>query len=201
MSIKVLKRSECRRWRKLNSIVYVTIDKKSGTTHRVFKKKMNKKELKKEIVLILNEIRSTHNVGAIFRTADACGISKIYFIGTTPTPIDRFGRDRKDVAKTALGAEKTIPWEYFENIDQLLTKLKKDNFTIVAIEQSKNSVDYKNVRLENNSAIILGNEVEGVSEKVLNECDIIAEIPMLGKKESLNVSVATGVVLFRILGI
>jgi tRNA G18 (ribose-2'-O)-methylase SpoU len=157
--------------------------------------------MKKENVLILNDIRSTHNVGSIFRTADACGISKIYLVGTTPTPIDRFGRERKDVAKTALGAEKTIPWEYFENINILLTKLKKEKFTIIAIEQSEKAVDYKSVELKNNSAIILGSEVDGVPEDVLKECDIIAEIPMLGKKESLNVSVATGVVLFRILRI
>lgn len=155
----------------------------------------------REIILILNNIRSTHNVGAIFRTADACGVSKICLVGTTPTPIDRFNRERKDVAKTALGAEKTIPWEYFENINPLLTKLKNEKFTIVAIEQSEKAVDYKSVELKNNSAIILGNEVDGVPEEVLKECDIIAEIPMLGKKESLNVSVATGVVLFRILNI
>jgi 23S rRNA (guanosine2251-2'-O)-methyltransferase len=159
------------------------------------------KLMKKDIILILNDIRSTHNVGAIFRTADACGISKIYLIGTTPAPIDRFGRERKDVAKTALGAEKTIPWEYFENINPLLTKLKKEKFEIIAIEQSKNSVDYKKVQLKNNSAIILGNEVNGISKKILYKCDIIVEIPMMGKKESLNVSVATGIVLFRILGI
>ncbi|MEI7513580.1 MAG: TrmH family RNA methyltransferase [bacterium] len=157
--------------------------------------------MKKDIVLILNNIRSTHNVGAIFRTADACGISKMYLVGTTPTPIDRFGRERKDVAKTALGAEKTIPWEYFENINPLLTKLKKEKFTILAIEQSKNSVDYKKVQLKNNSAIILGSEVTGIPEDILEKCDIVAEIPMMGEKESLNVSVATGVVLFRILGV
>ena len=81
--------------------------------------------MKKDTVLILNDIRSTHNVGSIFRTADACGISKIYLIGTTPTPVDRFNRERKDVAKTALGAEKTIPWEYFESINPLITKIKE----------------------------------------------------------------------------
>lgn len=157
--------------------------------------------MKKETVLILNDIRSTHNVGAIFRTADACGISKIYLVGESATPVDRFGRDRKDIAKTALGAEKTIPWEYFKTITPLLTKLKKEKFTIVAIEQAENSVDYKKVQLKNNSAIILGNEVSGVPRKILEKCDIITEIPMMGGKESLNVSVATGIVLFRILGI
>jgi 23S rRNA (guanosine2251-2'-O)-methyltransferase len=157
--------------------------------------------MKKETILILNDIRSTHNVGAIFRTADACGISKIYLIGTTPSPIDRFGRERKDVAKTALGAEKTIPWEYVLNIEPLLLKLKEEKFSIVAIEQSENSVDYKKVQLKDKSAIIVGNEVTGIPKEILEKCDIVTEIPMMGEKESLNVSVATGVVLFRILGI
>ena len=157
--------------------------------------------MKKETVLILNDIRSTHNVGSIFRTADACGISKIYLVGESATPVDRFGRERKDIAKTALGAEKTIPWEYFKTVSPLITKLKKNKFTIVAIEQATNSVDYKKVNLKDNSAIILGTEVSGVLKNILNKCDIIVEIPMVGAKESLNVSVATGVVLFRILGI
>ena len=160
-----------------------------------------KKAINKEIILILNDIRSTHNVGAIFRTADACGISAIYLIGTTPTPLDRFGRERADVAKTALGAEKTMPWKYFKSITPVITKLKKDKFVIVAIEQSINSVDYKKINLKNNSAIIVGNEVSGIPKKILEKCDIVAEIPMVGKKESLNVSVATGVVLFRMLNI
>jgi len=157
--------------------------------------------MKKETVLILSDIRSTHNIGAIFRTADACGVSMVYLVGESASPVDRFGRDRKDIAKTALGAEKTIPWKYFKTITPLLTKLKKENFTILAIEQSEKSIDYKKIQLKNKTAIILGNEVSGVSKKVLDKCDIIAEIPMLGKKESLNVAVATGVVLFRVLGI
>ena len=155
----------------------------------------------KKTILILNDIRSTHNVGSIFRTADACGISKIYLVGTTPAPIDRFGRERKDVAKTALGAEKTVSWEHVKSVVPLLTKLKKEKFSIFALEQSKNSIDYKKVKVEKNTAIILGSEVGGIKESVLNKCDKILEIPMMGKKESLNVSVATGIVLFRILGV
>lgn len=158
--------------------------------------------IKKETVLILNDIRSTHNVGSIFRTADACGIDKIYLVGESASPIDRFGRERKDIAKTALGAEKSIPWEYFSTISPLLTKLKKDKFKIIAIEQASNSTDYKKISVsEGKFAIIVGNEVSGIPKKILEKCDIIAEIPMVGKKESLNVSVATGIVLFRILGI
>jgi len=152
-------------------------------------------------ILILHNIRSTHNVGAIFRTADAAGIEKIYLTGYTPTPLDRFGRERSDVAKTALGAEKTIPWEYAKTLMPLLKKLKKEKITIIAIEQTPGSVDYKKVKVPTRIAFLVGNEVKGISKQALAACDVIAEIPMSGKKESLNVSVATGVALFRILNI
>ena len=134
-----------------------------------------------DAVLILPDIRSTYNVGAIFRTADAVGISKIYLVGITPAPLDRFGKVRSDIAKSALGAEQTVN-------------------TIIAIEQSERAVDYKKVRLSGPTAFILGNEVTGISQSVLAKCDVIAEIPMHGMKESLNVSVATGIALFRMLG-
>jgi tRNA G18 (ribose-2'-O)-methylase SpoU len=140
-------------------------------------------------------------VGAIFRTADAAGISKIFLVGITPAPLDRFGRERKDIAKSALGAEKTVPWESVKTIKPILNKLKKEKYKIIAIEQSPKAIDYKKVKLPNKSAIILGNEVKGLPQSILNQCDVIAEIPMRGKKESLNVSVATGIALFRILGI
>src|ERR1035437_10061101 len=95
-----------------------------------------------ENILILNDIRSVENVGAMFRTADAAGISKIYLIGYTPTPLDRFGRKRKDLAKSALGAEEFVPWEQKKTISSLIAKLKKDKFKTIAIEQAKNSIDY-----------------------------------------------------------
>ena len=153
-----------------------------------------------DAVLILPDIRSTHNVGAIFRTADAVGISKIYLVGITPSPLDRFGRARPDIAKSALGAEKTVPYESREEIGPLLDELKKDGYTIIAIEQSKNSIDYKDVKQGDMMAFILGPEVTGLPEAILNQCDVVAEIPMAGEKESLYVAVATGVALFRILG-
>lgn len=156
--------------------------------------------MKTDAILILPDIRSTHNVGAIFRTADAVGITKIYLVGITPSPLDRFGRARPDIAKSALGAEKTVPYESREEIEPLLNELKKDGYTIVAIEQSKNSVDYKEVKKKEKMAFVVGTEVTGLPETILNQCDVIAEIPMAGEKESLNVSVATGVALFRILG-
>jgi 23S rRNA (guanosine2251-2'-O)-methyltransferase len=157
---------------------------------------------KNESIAILYNIRSAENVGAIFRTADAAGITKIYLVGYTPAPVDRFGRERQDIAKSALGAEKTISWESVSDSEVLFSQLKKENFQIIAIEQDKKRAnDYKKVPIVGKTAFILGNEVSGLPEEVLSLCDIIAEIPMRGKKESLNVSVAFGIALFRILNI
>lgn len=150
-------------------------------------------------ILVLPDIRSALNVGAIFRTADASGISKIYLTGFTPRPTDKFNRVQKDIEKSALGAEKVIPWEYKKNVVPLLTSLKKNGYKIVAIEQDKRSIDYRKVKTTDKIAIVMGPEVTGLSKKILDRCDIIAEIPMSGKKESLNVSVACGIALFRIL--
>jgi len=157
--------------------------------------------MKKQIhsILILPDIRSAINVGAIFRTADAVGINKIYIIGFTPKPTDKFGRIQKDISKSALGAEKWIPWEYKKTLMPLLSTLKKDGYTIIAIEQDKRSIDYRKVKLNKKVAIIMGSEVLGLNKKILDRCDVIAQIPMYGKKESLNVSVACGIALFRIL--
>ncbi|MBP6060577.1 MAG: TrmH family RNA methyltransferase [Candidatus Pacebacteria bacterium] len=154
-------------------------------------------------ILILNDIRSVENVGAMFRTADAAGIDKIYLIGTTPTPIDRFGRKRKDLAKSALGAEEYVAWEYKKTIFPLLSKLKKEGFYVIAIEQDKNSVDYRKLKASSYKlkAFLVGTEVTGIPKNILKKCDVIAEIPMRGKKESLNVSVALGIALFRVLGL
>lgn len=157
--------------------------------------------MKQENILIIDNIRSAENIGAIFRTADAVGIDKIYLIGLTPAPLDRFGRKRSDIAKSALGAEESVPWEQKKLICPLITKLKRDGFQIIAIEQDSKSIDYKKVKLKSKNAFVLGREVEGISKKILDMCDVVSEIPMKGKKESLNVSVAAGVALFRILNI
>jgi tRNA G18 (ribose-2'-O)-methylase SpoU len=166
------------------------------TTEKIIKKD-------KKIIVALDNIRSTHNVGAIFRTADAAGVSEIFLIGITPDPVDRFGRGRSDIAKAALGAEKTIKWQHFDNEKFLekVSELKKEGFKIIAIEQSKNSVDYKKIKVSQKTLFIIGSEVDGLSKEVLNLADFVAEIPMLGQKESLNVSVATGIAIFRILNI
>jgi len=151
--------------------------------------------------IILHNIRSAQNVGAIFRTADACGISKIYLSGYSSKPTDRFGREVTAISKTALGAEKDVAWEYFSQVGSIFKKLKKQGIEIIAVEQSENSTDYKKVKLKKDTAFIFGNEVKGISKTLLFKCDRIAEIPMLGKKESLNISVTVGIALFRILNI
>lgn len=151
----------------------------------------------KKVYILLHDIRSVYNVGAIFRTADAIGVTKIYLSGYTPTPVDRFNQPRQDFAKCALGSEKTVAWEYIKSPTALITRLKKEGTQIISIEQSKTSVDYKKVKPREKTLVILGNEVSGVSKSILKKSDIIAEIPMRGKKESLNISVSAGIVLFR----
>lgn len=150
-------------------------------------------------VLILPDIRSAINVGAMFRSADAVGVSKVYLTGYTPRPTDKFSRIQKDISKSALGAETWVPWEYKKSLIPLISALKKDGYTIIAVEQDKKSVDYRKIKISKKIAIIMGPEVEGLSKSILNKCDIVAEIPMYGKKESLNVSVACGIALFRML--
>lgn len=149
--------------------------------------------------LILHNIRSTHNVGSIFRTADAVGATKIYLTGYTPAPLDRFGRPRKDIAKVALGAQMSVLWEHFPNIKTLLKKFKEEKIEIIALEQAENSIDYKTFKPRNSLALILGNEVGGIEKSILKLCDKVIEIPMSGEKESLNVSVSAGIALFRII--
>lgn len=156
---------------------------------------------KQENILILHNIRSVENVGAMFRTADAAGVDKIYITGYTPAPLDRFGRVRKDLHKSALGAEEFVPWEQKKNIGSVISQLKKEGFSIIGLEQDNRAVDYKKVKLSKRNAFIVGTEVTGIPKNLLEKCDIIAEIPMKGKKESLNVSVSLGIFLFRVLGI
>ena len=151
-----------------------------------------------EIYLVLHNIRSLHNVGAIFRTAEGLGVKKIYLTGYTPEPHDIFGKLRKDFTKTALGAEKYLEWEKVKNVFNLLRRLKKEKIQIIALEQSKSSVNIKKFKPRGKFALILGNEVRGVPKSVLKKCDKIIEIPMRGIKESLNVAVATGIALFHL---
>jgi len=162
---------------------------------------MGKKIRKQNIFLILHDIRSVINVGAIFRTAECVGISKIYLTGYTPTPVDRFSRVRVDFTKSALGSEKLIQWEQKENIAEFLVRLKKEGVQIIAVEQSKDSRDYKKIKVIGPTAFIFGNEVKGLAPVILKKADIVLEIPLRGNKESLNVSVAVGIILFRVLNV
>ena len=155
-------------------------------------------QAKPAISVVLHDIRSAENVGSIFRTADACGVSKIYLTGYTPTPIDRFGRTRRDIVKASLGAEKVVLWEQCDSISPFLKRLRKEKIRIVAIEQDSKSVDYKKLRLQGSITLIFGNEVTGLPKSVLDHSDTVAEIHMRGMKESLNVSVAAGIVLSRL---
>ena len=154
-------------------------------------------------VVILDNIRSVYNVGSIFRTANACSVDKIFLCGITPTPLDKRGNKRKDFAKVALGAEDTISWEYKEDVLSLIKDLKKENYFVIAIEQDENSVDYKNIDIKNKKdiAFIVGSEVDGIKKEILEESSVVAEIDMLGTKESLNVTIAFGIALYRILNI
>lgn len=157
------------------------------------------KNKKQDIIVVLDNVRSVHNVGAIFRTADALGVDKIFLCGITPTPIDRFGRERNDLHKSALGAEKNVSWEYHSSTLLGVEQLKRDGYSVVCVEQDKNSIDYKNVIPKNKTCFVFGNEVEGISKEVLNLSDQIAEINMVGEKESLNISVTFGIMMFRML--
>lgn len=155
----------------------------------------------KKIYLILHNIRSAQNVGAIFRTSDAAGISKIYLTGYTPAPVDHFGIARKDIVKTALGAEKSVKWEYARTATSIINKLRKQRAEIIAVEQNGKAIDYKKIKINSDAAFIFGNEVKGLSKTILDKSDKIAQIKMFGKKESLNVSVTAGIFLFRVLNI
>jgi 23S rRNA (guanosine2251-2'-O)-methyltransferase len=150
------------------------------------------------LTVILHDIRSVHNVGSIFRTADAAGAEKIFLCGITPSPMDRFREVRPDFAKVALGAEKFVAWESAKTTAGVVKQLKKDGYEIFALEQSKRSVSYHAVRLASDAraAIIVGNEVKGLPPSILRSASRILEIPMMGKKESLNVAVAFGIVAF-----
>lgn len=169
-----------------------------------------------QITLVAHDIRSTHNVGAFFRTCDGLGISKIIFSGYTPYPtfegdsrLPHFAdKITRQIHKTALGAESSVPFEQFETLPEALDYLKKNDTVIIALEQAKGSLvpraclkelygSHKNRPV----ALVVGNEIHGVHGDALTQADLIMEIPMQGTKESLNVSVATGIALYALTAI
>ena len=149
-----------------------------------------------EISLLLHNVRSAHNVGSIFRTADAAGVSRVYLSGYTPKPLDRFGRAQKEIAKTALGAEMSVSWEYARSPRTFLRRARKDGLVIVGVEQDARAIEYRQFSPRGPALFVFGNEVLGLSKSMRSACDVLVEIPMRGKKESLNVSVAAGIILY-----
>lgn len=148
--------------------------------------------MRSEFYVICDNIRSLENVGAVFRTADALGIKKIFLCGISGTPPNH------KISKTALGAEKTISFEYHKQTWRLIEKLRKGKILIVALEQDKRSIVYTKLNCKFPLVLVIGNEVRGISKKILERADKIIYLPMQGKKESLNVSVAFGVAGYEI---
>lgn len=160
--------------------------------------------MKRKFYLILPDIRSCHNVGAMFRTADAFGVDKIFLVGYTGTP------PKPQIDKVSLGAEKWIEWEQKKDLQDLVSELKKDGVFVVGLEKSNESIKIQELRLpargwfgkivdeDKDIALIVGNEVDGIPERFLAMCDNVVHIEMYGKKESLNVSVAAGIAMYVI---
>ena len=146
------------------------------------------------VVLVLDNIRSAHNVGSAFRTADAFGVDKVYLGGICPVP------PSPELRKVALGAEEVVPFEQVQDVVALVNRLKADGYTVVAVEQTVNSVKLDSFRREPGTkyALVFGNEVAGVQQEVVDACDFSLEIPQQGTKHALNVSVSVGVVLWGI---
>ncbi len=147
---------------------------------------------KTPIILILDDIRSLHNIGSVFRTADAFLIEKIYLCGITATP------PNKEIHKTALGATETVSWEHHKNVLEVIENLKSEDVLVYAIEQVENAIFLDNFQPDNSKkhALVFGNEVYGVSQEAVKLCDGTIEIPQLGTKHSLNISVSAGIVVW-----
>ena len=151
-----------------------------------------KNETKTPLIVVLDNVRSLHNVGSVFRTADAFLVEAVYLCGITSTP------PHAEIHKTALGAENTVYWKYFENTHDALDQLKTLGYTVFAIEQAIGSTLLPDIKLESEKkyAVILGNEVKGVQQSVVDACDGCVEIPQFGTKHSLNVSVTAGIIIW-----
>lgn len=147
---------------------------------------------KTPLIIVLDNIRSLNNIGSVFRTSDAFLIEKIYLCGISATP------PNKDIHKTALGATESVDWEYAEETLEVVQQLQTENVQVLAIEQAENSTKLDDFFPKKNQkyAIVMGNEVKGVQQKVVNAADLCVEIPQLGTKHSLNISVTTGVVIW-----
>jgi len=148
--------------------------------------------------VICDNIRSLENIGSIFRTSDALGVSRIFLCGISgKVPVWESGLHKK-IVKSALGAEKNVPFEYCQSTSKLIDKLKKNKVQIIALEQDKRAIEYTKIKPKFPLALIVGNEIRGISPRILKKCDEIIFLPMKGKKESLNVAVAFGVAGYQI---
>ncbi|MFW6043084.1 MAG: RNA methyltransferase [Marinilabiliaceae bacterium] len=152
-----------------------------------------KKSRKTPVVVVLDNIRSLHNVGSLFRTSDALRLEALYLCGITSTP------PHKEIHKTALGAEDAVEWHYFEKTIEAIKKLKKEQYLLIGVEQVEGSTDLRTFRVDTTKkyAVILGHEVRGIDQKVIDCCDLCVEIPQFGTKHSFNVSVSGGIVLWE----
>lgn len=148
--------------------------------------------IKNPLVVLLDNVRSAYNVGSVFRTADAFGVQEIVLCGISPCP------PHKEIYKTAIGAENSVKWTYEEKIIDSVVRLKTEGYAVVGVEQTSNSISLQDYKWEKGTkfALILGNEVDGISDEILELCDCFIEIPQFGTKHSLNVSVAAGVVIW-----
>ncbi len=159
--------------------------------NRISKDEFKESE-KTPIIVILDDIRSLHNIGSVFRTSDAFLLEKIYLCGITATP------PNKEIHKTALGATDTVAWEYAKDVLEVIRKLNDENVKIYSVEQTENSIMLNDFQVGTNEryALIFGNEVKGVSQDAINLSDGVIEIPQLGSKHSLNISVSAGIVIW-----
>ncbi len=153
-----------------------------------------KKATKLPVIVVLDNIRSQHNVGSVFRTADAFRIHSLYLCGITATP------PNPEIHKSALGAENTVDWKYFPDTLSAVKDLKNMGYILIAVEQVENSTMLDNLKLTINNplAVIFGNEVKGISQEIINECHYFIEIPQYGTKHSLNIAVSAGIVLWEV---
>ncbi len=148
--------------------------------------------------LVLVNIRSVYNVGSLFRTAECFGVQHLCLVGYTPHPKDRFGRMRADLAKVALGAEQTLSWSSHDTLDEALRLCKKQHLSIIGLEQDSQARTLETCTLDRPCALVLGEEVSGLTTVERAQCDMLVEIPLYGRKESLNVSVAGALALYTL---
>ena len=176
-------------------------------THNTIKKKSHQElksarpsleELKARrrfpVSVLCEDIRSLYNVGSIFRTSDGAGIEKLYLCGYTGYP------PRPEIDKTALGSVDGVPWEYRPNQFEVINEIRKHGYRIVALEHTNGSIPYTEARYEFPTCLVLGNEVNGISDELLSRCDMAVDVPMHGLKQSLNVTVAYGILVYHIVG-